>query len=204
MSATSNILSFTDELGVVRKPSVSRVDKIINTSPPIVILLDPVRKYVSADSYATLKTEAGVLFEATENGVLTLFNSFEVERIAESDKGGTYIYYRSERMYLVSEDISTIEEKIDNADTTTLNVEEFSQSGTVADNTDVVYITTSGITLTLLASPSKLAIDIINVSGGSSTINAGGNTIMGESDATIPSNASYTMNYFETNTDWRI
>lgn len=114
MSSTSNILSYTEyQSEVTRKISVANITRIFDATTYRAIELVGGDKLKSSDSYATIKQEAVVLFEATDSKVGTaLYNSYLIDKLSVNGSG-TDIIYNGGIEYLVSEDIDIVEERID-------------------------------------------------------------------------------------------
>lgn len=113
MSASTKILSFTDTNSVAQKITAVTVFRIVDfTDNRTIQTFKPTKQYKATDSLATLKTEAGSLFSATENGLDILLNSITIVRI-EANGSGCNIFYQGGERVSVSEDIDTIEGRID-------------------------------------------------------------------------------------------
>lgn len=181
MSSTSNILSYTEyQSEVTRKISVANITRIFDATTYRAIELVGGDKLKSSDSYATIKQEALVLFEATDSKVGTaLYNSSLIDKLSVNGSG-TDIIYNGGIEYLVSEDIDIVEERIESVaglkpPTSPTPPTELSES--------VYYnLTASGIYTIVDAATSYNSNDVFqmtiyNNSGSASTFNRDGSTV---------------------------
>lgn len=111
--ASTKILSFTTLSGHTKKITAAYVLKVIDlTSSREITTITPTRKFSATDSLSNIKSEAGSLFEATENGYLILLNSLIIKEIS-SNGSGCDIYFQGGERITVSESVSVIEGRID-------------------------------------------------------------------------------------------
>lgn len=111
--ASSKILSFTTTSETSEKIAAISVFKITDLgSSREILTFVPTRKFNATDSLPALSTEAGNLFEATENGNSILLTSILILEITANGVGCD-IYWQGGERVTVSESVSVIESRID-------------------------------------------------------------------------------------------